>query len=161
MLDQPTSQPFGIPIDIPYLNDPLVRKLVLGAAALIALLIVFRLIGHWRERAAVARRRAELRRACDDLRLQQEEIKKLAEQIVATSSTGRIAGYAIVRQVETIFTEPKASSVAVVELVKAVAAQKGANALINLHSQQMPGGKWVASGDAVIVRQIGKLTGDK
>jgi len=60
------------------------------------------------------------------------------------------------RQVETVFSEPKASSLSAVELVKALAVQKGANALINLETRQLPGGKWVASGDAVVVKLYGR-----
>jgi len=48
----------------------------------------------------------------------------LAEQIVATSSTPRIAGYALIRQVETVFSDGRPSSAAAVELAKALAAQK-------------------------------------
>jgi hypothetical protein len=75
---------------------------------------------------------------------------------VATSSTSRIAGYALIRQVETVFSDGRPSSAAAVELAKALGAQKGANALINLETRQLPSGKWVASGDAVLVRLVGR-----
>jgi len=138
------------------ISDPLVLRIVYAAGALIVLVILLRILRRVRDRARDARVRAELRREKEEFRLQQEELRKLAARIVATSSTGRIAGYALVRQVETVFTEPRASSVAAIELAKALAAQKGANAIINFQSQPAPTGKWIASGDGVVVKLIGR-----
>jgi hypothetical protein len=137
-------------------DDPVVQKIVAGAVLLIMLVIVLRLIGRHRETVAAARRRAELHQAFAGVRLEQEEIRRLAQQIIATSSTARVAGYAILRQVETVFSDGKSSSGTAVDLVKALAAQKGANAIINLQTRQTPAGKWVASGDAVLVKLIGR-----
>ena len=138
------------------LSDPVVQKIVAGAAALIVLVILLRIISRVRYDVANARLRAELRREKDELQVQHEEAKQLAEKIVATSSTARVAGYAIVRQIETVFAEAKPSSAAAVEAVKTLAAQQGANALVNLQSRQLPTGKWTASGDGVIVKLIGR-----
>lgn len=137
-------------------DDPLVRRILYGAAVFVAIVIVVRVLSGWSERRRSAARRAELQRDYDKVRLQQEEIRKLAGRIEATSSTNRIAGFAIVRQIETVFSEGRPSSVTAVELVKAMAAQRGANALINLQTQQAPNGKWYASGDAVIVKVFGR-----
>lgn len=145
-----------MPIDWLDIQDPLVRRIILAAAGFILLVLVLRVIGRRRERAAWARRRAELHRTYEQVRLEQEEIRELAARIEATSSTSRIAGFSIVRQIETVFTDGRPSSAAAVELAKALAARKGANALINLHTQQTPAGKWVASGDAVVVRAYGR-----
>ena len=134
------------------LSDPLVQKIVIGAVALIFLVILAKIVGRVREGAAEARRRAERKREAGEAQTQEEELKRSAEQIVATSSTARIAGYGIVRQVETLYTEARPSSVAAVELLKGLAARKGANGIVNLQSQQLPTGKWVASGDAVVVK---------
>ncbi|MEW6251041.1 MAG: hypothetical protein AB1716_10370 [Planctomycetota bacterium] len=138
------------------LSDPFTQRVALLVGAFILLVILLRMFGRWRERAAIRRRSAELRRGFDELRLQQEEIRRLADNIVATSSTARIAGYAIVRQIETVFTEGRPSSVAAMELLKGLAAQKGANGIINVQTRQLPTGKWVAGGDAVLVRLIGR-----
>lgn len=134
------------------LSDPVAQRIVAAALGLIVLVVVLRIIGRRREAAAAAHRRAELRQAYDSVHLRKEEIKRLAEQITATSSTNRVTGFTIVRQVETIFTDGQASSVAAVELAKALAAQKGGNAVVNFQTRQTPTGKWVASGDAVVVR---------
>ncbi len=147
--------PASLPVSFD-LKDPLVQRIVLAAAALIGLVIVLRIVGRWREARAAARRRAELRRQYESVRLEQAEIARLAAEIVATSSTARIAGYAILRQVETVFSDGKPSSATAVELAKALAAQKGANALINVQTRQVPTGKWSASGDAVVVKLIGR-----
>jgi hypothetical protein len=158
----PTSWPTSLPTSINEvmdrfnLTDPTTRLIVIGAVAILFLLLAMKIIARRRQAAAAARYRADLHQAFEGVRLQQEEVKRLADQIAATSSTGRIAGFAIVRQVETVFSEPKASSVSAVDLVKALAVQKGANALINLETRQLPGGKWVASGDAVVVKLYGQ-----
>ncbi len=149
------SLPTSLPVNLD-LQDPLVQRIVLAAVALLSLVILLRILGRWREARAAARRRAELHQRFESVRLQQEEIKHFAGQIVATSSTTRIAGYAIVRQVEAVVSDGKPSSIAAVELLKALAAQKGANAVINLQTQQTPAGKWIASGDAVVVKLIGR-----
>ncbi len=138
------------------ITDPLVRNIILGAAAFMILILALRVLSRRSAERQAARERARLRRGYDELRLQQEEIERLASRIIATSSTQRIAGFGIVRQVETVFSEPRPNSVQAVDLCKARAAQKGANALINLNSQQAPTGKWVASGDAVIVKPYGQ-----
>ncbi len=155
----PTTAPSGLPFNID-LSDPFTQRVLIVAAAFIALVIVLRIFGRIRENAASRRYRSELRRGMDEVRLQQEEVRQLAEQIAATSSTARIAGYAIVRQIETVFTEGRPTSVAALELLKGLAAQKGANGIINVQTRQMPTGKWVASGDAVLVRLIGRRGND-
>ena len=138
------------------LQDPLVRRIVFAAGGLVVLVVLLRVLGSWRAAAGAARRRAALRREYESVRLQQEEVKRLADQILTTSSTSRVTGFAIVRQVETVFSEGRASSAAAIELCKALAARKGANAIINLQSQQAPTGKWYASGDGVIVRSVAR-----
>lgn len=136
------------------LGDPLVQKLVIVAVGLVALIVVVRVWHRWREHVAGARRRAELRRTRGQVQLQQEEIRRLAERVLATSSTGTIAGFVIARQIETVFAEGQRSPADAVELLKALAARKGANALINLTGQRLPSGQCVASGDAVIIRPV-------
>ncbi len=134
--------------------DPVVEKIVLGAIALVIVAVVLRFVGRWRDARAAARFRNDLHAGFEEVRLHHEEIKRLAEQIMATSSTSRIAGYGLMRQVEAVFSEGQKSAEAAVELVKAHAARKGANAVINLRTQQIPSGKWVAGGDAVVVKSM-------
>ena len=76
-----------------------------------------------------------------------------ASPIVATSSTQNIAGYEIVEQFETVFVDDFRGPEEAVEGVKAVAAMKGANAIVNLKHDRTSGGRCSASGDAVVVRK--------
>ncbi|HUU94477.1 MAG TPA: hypothetical protein VM487_01960, partial [Phycisphaerae bacterium] len=80
--------------------------------------------------------------------------ERLAGRIVSTSSTTTIAGFEIVRQIEAVFADGHPSQSKAVEALKALAAEKGANALINLGSARLPSGRCVAQGDAVVVRPV-------
>jgi hypothetical protein len=152
----PTSLPTSFPANLLRfdLGDPLVRMIVILAVGLVVLVIVLRILGRLRAGWAAARLRAEWRRGREELQQQQEDIHKLAQQIEATSSTARIAGYLILRQVEAVCTDGRTSSSAALERLKALAAEKGANGIINVQTQQAPSGKWVASGDAVVLRTV-------
>ena len=86
------------------------------------------------------------------MQLQQEELDRLAARILATSSTGTIAGFTLVRQIEAVYTDGHPSPNKAVQVLKAQAAEKGANAVINLVGERLPSGKCQAHGDAVIVR---------
>ncbi|MBN2562131.1 MAG: hypothetical protein JXQ75_14490 [Phycisphaerae bacterium] len=78
-----------------------------------------------------------------------------AERIIATSSTGIIAGYEIVRQVEAVFVEGHRTQGEAIRALKATAASRGANAIINLAQQHTAAGRCTAQGDAVVLRPIG------
>lgn len=136
------------------MKDPVIIAIVSAAAAVIALAIIGRLWQRYRDAAHNARRRAELRKQRGYLQMQQREVERLASRIIATSSTGAIAGFTIVRQIEAVFTDGQPTPRKAVELLKATAAGKGANAIINLSTARPPSGKCVAHGDAVVVRPI-------
>ncbi len=85
------------------------------------------------------------------------KIDRQAGHIVATSSTAAIAGFEILRQIEAVFTEGHASPQDAVAALKAAAAEKGANAVINLSGQRQGTGKCAAHGDAVMVKPIAGL----
>lgn len=134
--------------------DPFVQKVVLIAAGAILLILVASIWQRRREAAAYARRRAELRKTYGDVQMRQQQIRALAEQIIATSSTTAIAGFVIVRQIEAVFTDGHKTPADAVDSLKALAARQGANALINLASQRLPSGKCVANADAVIISPV-------
>jgi uncharacterized protein YbjQ (UPF0145 family) len=136
------------------MNDPVIIAIVAAAAAVIVLAVVGRLWRAARERAAAARRRAALREKQGRLQARQADEERLADMIIATSSTDSIAGFEIVRQIEAVFTDGHATPDEAVERLKAAAAERGANAVINLDSARPAAGKWAAHGDAVIVRQV-------
>ena len=165
MLAELTTLPTTLPADWQEiqrsLSNPLVRKIVYSAIAIIVGVIVLRFLARRRELSQAARVRADLRAGMQEVRLKQEEIARLAARIIATSSTSRIAGFGIVRQIEAVFSDGEKSSEAAVERVKAHAVEKGANAIINLQTRQTPSGKWVANGDAVVIREYGQAKDKK
>ncbi len=132
--------------------DAPVLAILAAAGAIILVAIVARVLRARREAAYFAARRRELRQTRGYLYMQQQELEQAAGRIVATSSTGTIAGYRVVRQIEAVFCDGQVSPVRAVTVLKAMAAEKGANALINLSGEQLPSGKYVARGDAVIIR---------
>ena len=95
-----------------------------------------------REEELVAKRRAE------------------AARIVATSSGATIAGYEIREQIEAVFVDGFRQPHEAVEGLKAAAAMKGANALINVRHERTPSGQYTAAGDAVIAEKRADSTED-
>lgn len=82
-----------------------------------------------------------------------EQIRKQKEQavaIVATSTGNRLAGYRIVRQVEAVFVEGYRTPEEAIVALKATAAERGANAILNVQTERTSAGKCTASGDAVV-----------
>ena len=136
------------------MSDPVIMAIVVGAVVVIALSLLGRVFGGRREAKRSARRAAELRKQGRFLEVQQAELERLAGRIIATSSTASIAGFEVVRQIEAVFTDGHTTPNKAVEHLKASAAEKGANAVVNLHSARPPSGKCVAQGDAVIVRPL-------
>jgi hypothetical protein len=108
----------------------------------------------WRQSRADAARRAQIRRTQAAVQEQLEELERLAGRIIATSSTRSIAGFALVRQIEAVFTDNHPTPAKAVEALKAAAARKGANAIVNLSGKREPNGKCSASGDAVVVKPL-------
>lgn len=73
-------------------------------------------------------------------------------KIIATSSSSTVAGYKIVRQIEAVFVDGCRAPTEAVTALKAAAARRGANAVINLSQQRTAAGKCSAQGDAVVVK---------
>jgi hypothetical protein len=134
------------------MNDPVVIAILLGCAALIVFSIFARIRRKIRDAVQSRRRREIARQQCGDLETKQDELERLAGRIIATSSTDAIIGFALVRQIEAVFTDGHSTPAQAVLALKAVAAEKGANGIINLHSTRPPAGKCMAYGDAVIVK---------
>lgn len=77
-----------------------------------------------------------------------------AAKIIATSSSDRIAGYEIVRQIETVFVEGYRTSEEALLALKAAAGKLGANAVMNLSQQRTAAGRCSAQGDSVLVKPL-------
>lgn len=80
--------------------------------------------------------------------------RELAARIVATSSGPGLAGYEIVEQIEAVFVDGFRSPAEAAEGLKAAAAERGANAIINVRQERSAAGRCTASGDAVRVRRM-------
>lgn len=83
-----------------------------------------------------------------------------AQNIIATSSTGALAGYQIVQQIEAVFVEGRRSPQDALLGLKAAAGRLGANAIINLSHQRTTAGRCTAQGDAVQVRPRTQPSGE-
>ncbi|MGE3181598.1 MAG: hypothetical protein AB7N71_08205 [Phycisphaerae bacterium] len=130
-------------------------QLLIFLGVMVGLLVVTVLLRRTKEAFRDAKRRSTLRQHAKQQQARTEEVHRLADQIIATSSTETIAGYEIVRQVEAVFVEGcKTPEIAVLE-AKAIAARKGGNAVTNLKATRAANGKCAANGDAVIVRSLG------
>ncbi|MGE0480154.1 MAG: hypothetical protein AB7Q17_06735 [Phycisphaerae bacterium] len=148
-----TTQPSNISLpDLSQWGDTDLGLLLIGGAALVVLLSVAGLWRRTRESRAARRRQSEIRRHYGQMQMQQAELERLASRIIATSSTGQITGFELVRQIEAVFTDGHASPSKAAEALKALAAEKGANAIINLAGQRLASGKCAAHGDAVMVK---------
>jgi hypothetical protein len=89
----------------------------------------------------------------DRVELQRRQ-RELAAGIVATSTSNRLAGYRLVRQVEAVFVEGFASPEDALIALKASAVERGANAILNVKTEHTAAGRCTASGDAVVVAPL-------
>jgi hypothetical protein len=124
-------------------------------AVLFALVVLQRLLGGVarlvrRRKTAPLHPKLQKYAGINDADVQAEH--EAAAGIIATSSTGAIPGYEIVRQVEVLFVEGRRSQGEAIVALKAAAVQRGANAVINLGQEHTAAGRCTARGDAVVVR---------
>jgi uncharacterized protein YbjQ (UPF0145 family) len=134
--------------------DETSQLLSLAAIALAVLFLVLWFYRRLRQAAEAARHRAQLRRTRAAVEERTQELTRQAAHIIATSSTGEVVGYRIIRQIEAVFTDGHKTAAIAVEAVKALAARKGANAVINLRSDRLTTNTYAAHGDAVVVRAL-------
>lgn len=83
-----------------------------------------------------------------------------AAKIIATSSTSAIAGFEILEQVEAVFVDGFRRPEDAIEGLKAAAAMKGANAVVNVKQERTSSGKCAATGDALRVRKLSPPTSE-
>jgi hypothetical protein len=130
---------------------------LLALLALVVLVWVIRRIRRNLRRHRPVTLHPRLQRYGETAAHQKEELKAKrraeAARIVATSSGATIAGYAIIEQIEAVFVDGFRKPEDAVEGLKAVAAMKGANALINVRHESTSSGHYTAAGDAVIAEK--------
>jgi hypothetical protein len=80
--------------------------------------------------------------------------REMAVGVVATSTGNRLAGFRIVRQVEAVFVEGFRTPDEALTALKAMAIERGANALLNVRSERTTAGRCSASGDAILATPI-------
>jgi len=136
------------------MGDPFVIAVAVGAAIVILLTLAGRARGSWRQRAYFAQRGRELRQRRALLEEHERDLERLCGRIIATSSTQAAPGFEVTRQIEAVFSDGHTTPARAVEMLKAVAAQKGANAILNLTTDRQLSGKCQARGDAVQVRPL-------
>jgi hypothetical protein len=89
----------------------------------------------------------------DRVELQKRQ-RELAAGVVATSTSNRLAGYRLLRQVEAVFVEGFSSPEDALVALKAAAVERGGNAILNVKTEHTAAGRCTASGDAVFVATI-------
>ena len=71
--------------------------------------------------------------------------------------SARLAGFKIVRQVEAVFVEGYRSPEEALIALKAEAAERGANGILNVNTDRTAAGRCSASGDAVVVAALQQM----
>lgn len=134
------------------------RYLILGSA--LAIIVLYLVMRVWRFIRRQIRRRRPLnihpnlqKYNIDHAELDRRR-REQAIQIVATSTSNRLAGYRIVRQVEAVFVEGYRTPEEAVIALKADAVERGANAILNVSTQRTAAGRCTASGDAIVAAPI-------
>lgn len=126
-------------------------------AALIALVAAWRLWQRIR-RFRRSRRPATLHPNLARYGIDPEEAararREAAARIVATSSGPSLVGYEITEQIDAVFVDGFRSPAEAIEGLKAEAAGRGANAVVNVRQERSAAGRCTASGDAVKARRI-------
>lgn len=84
----------------------------------------------------------------------QKRQRELSAGVVATSTSNRLAGYRLLRQVEAVFVQGFSSPEDALIALKATAVERGANAILNVKTEHTAAGRCTASGDAVLVAAL-------
>ncbi|GJM24208.1 MAG: hypothetical protein DHS20C16_06230 [Phycisphaerae bacterium] len=129
------------------------RVVVAGTVALAVIWMLLR-VRKWLKRRSTPKIHPRLQKyqpSQDDFAAKRREE---SAKIIATSSGESLVGYRIVRQVEAVFVDGFRRPEEAVEGLKAVAAMKGANAVLCVRHEPIGSGRYSASGDAVIVESI-------
>ena len=128
--------------------------IAVGTSLLFVLVVMERVRGYLWRRSPAGPLNPRLQKYAGKSPAETEADRQAAAKIIATSSTGTVAGFDIVRQIEAVFVEGYRSPEDAVLGLKVAAGRLGANAIINLSQQRTTAGKCSCQGDAVIVRSM-------
>jgi len=133
-------------------------QLLLGLVALVLLLWMMRRMRRFLRRRKGPTIHPKLqkyeRRSTEPDPTLKAKRREEAAKIIATSSTSTIAGFEIVEQLEAVIVDGFKGPEDALEGLKAAAAMKGANAVVNVHRDRVDAGTCSAAGDAVTVRRL-------
>lgn len=139
--------------DIRHIPHSYLKWIIIGGTVLVHL-VIFRSL--WRRLSRYLRRRRppqihpRLQKYNVDHAELDRERREQSARILATSTGALLAGYRIVRQVDAIFVEGCRTPEDAIIALKALAAERGGNALVNVKTERTSAGKCIASGDAVL-----------
>lgn len=133
------------------------RWVLIGLAVLIVWFVVQRVryhVGRWLRRRHDPVIHPRLQRYNVDHAELLAQQREQAKKIVATSTGNRLAGYRIVRQIEAVYEDGHRTPEEAITALKAAAAERGANGLLNVTTERTAAGKCAASADAVQVAPL-------
>ena len=128
--------------------------------ALVAVIVLLVLRALWRVMTGGRRRRGpatihpKLQKYNIDRAKLAREQREQAVSIVATSTSTRLAGFRIVRQVEAVFVDGYPTPEDALIALKAEAVRRGANSLINVKTDRTGSSQCSASADAVVATPL-------
>jgi len=155
-IEKVISEPGGWWSIVQWLVDhrPLLIRIVLALAAMLVLRAAVRAVLRRIRRSRPPRIHPRLAKYNIDAVELDRHRRQLAQKILATSTGSRLAGYRIVRQVEALFVDGFRTPEEAMIALKADAADRGANALINVRTERTTAGRCTAAADAVVAAPL-------
>lgn len=143
-------------LDIPWVppDYQLPAKAIAALAGALLGVKVWRSVARFRRRRRPVQLHPKLAKYGIDSEEAARRRRALAAQIAATSSGPSLVGYEIVEQIDAVFVEGFRSPAEAIEGLKAEAASRRANAVINVRQERTAAGRCSASGDAVKARRL-------
>jgi uncharacterized protein YbjQ (UPF0145 family) len=141
------------------LNDDQVWWLKVGLYVLAAAIVLWAIqrVAMYLRSLRPARLNPNLARYAGDNDPSAQLRKQMASRIRSTSSTDQIPGYKIIQAIDALYVEGFRTPAEALEGLKALAAEKGASAVINVRHERSSMGRCAASGDAVVAETTGQV----
>lgn len=134
----------------------LLLKIGIGILGVAVVLWVIQKVALYLRSLRPAKINPKLAKYADDDDPANRQRRQLAATIKSTSSAEQVPGYKIIQAVEALYVDGFRTPNEAMEGLKAAAAAKGANAVINVRHERSSLGRCSASGDAVVVETTGQ-----